>query len=69
MTLIGEFAAYREIAAGTLAVVPIDHPLFMGTQARLMVKAGRPLPAAALQLLSHITRHMSMFARTTPGAD
>ena len=69
MTLIGEFAAYREIAAGTLAVVPIDHPLFMGTQARLMVKAGRPLPAAALELLSHITRHMSMFARTTPSAD
>jgi len=63
MTLIGEFAAYREIASGTLAVVPIDHPLFTGTQARLLVKAGRPLPAAAIELLDHITRHMSMFAR------
>ncbi|SOZ68012.1 Regulatory protein, LysR:LysR, substrate-binding protein [Cupriavidus taiwanensis] len=63
MTLIGEFAAYREIAAGTLAVVPLEHPLFLGTQARLLVKAGRPLPAAALELLDHIGRHMSMFAR------
>ncbi|WP_427307599.1 LysR family transcriptional regulator [Cupriavidus sp. H39] len=63
MTLIGEFAAYREIAAGTLAVVPLDHPLFLGTQARLLVKDGRPLPAAAIELLDHIGRHMSMFAQ------
>ncbi|MBR8129297.1 LysR family transcriptional regulator [Burkholderia ambifaria] len=64
MTLIGgEFAAYREIAAGTLTVVPIDHPLFKGTQARLLAKAGRPLPAAALKLLEHILRDMPMFAQ------
>lgn len=62
VTLIGEFAAYREIAAGTLAVVPVDHPLFQGTQARLLVKTGRPLPAAALELLDHICLHMTMFA-------
>jgi len=62
MTLIGEFAAYREIAAGTLAVVPLDHPLFQGTQARLLVKAGRPLPAAALALLDHISQRMTMFS-------
>lgn len=68
MTLIGEFAAYREIAAGTLAVVPVDHPLFLGTQARLLVKAGRPLPAAAVELLDHVTRHMSMFAGHGGGA-
>lgn len=62
MTLIGEFAAYREIAAGTLAAVPLDHPLFQGTQARLLVKAGRPLPAAALAMLDHISRKMSIFS-------
>jgi len=44
MTLIGEFAAYREIAAGTLAIVPIDHALFTNIHARLLVKTGRPLP-------------------------
>ncbi|WP_423199935.1 MULTISPECIES: LysR family transcriptional regulator [unclassified Cupriavidus] len=63
VTLIGEFAAYREIAAGDLAVVPIDHPLFRGTQARLLVKQGRPLPAAAVELLDHILRKMPMFAQ------
>lgn len=62
MTLIGEFAAYREIAAGQLAMVPIDHPLFQGTQARVLVKTGRPLPAAAQAMLDHITQRMSMFA-------
>jgi DNA-binding transcriptional LysR family regulator len=62
MTLIGEFAAYREIASGTLAVVPLDHPLFQSTQARLLVKAGRPLPTAALAMLDHISRRMTMFS-------
>lgn len=63
ITLIGEFAAYREIASGSLAVVPIDHPLFRNIHARLLVKAGRPLPAAAVELLNHISRYMSMFAK------
>jgi DNA-binding transcriptional LysR family regulator len=61
VTLIGEFAAYREIVAGTLAVVPVDHPLLKGTHARLLVKSGRPLPAAARELLEWITRRMSIF--------
>jgi DNA-binding transcriptional LysR family regulator len=62
-TLIGEFAARREIDAGELAVVPIDHPLFRGTHARVLVKAGRPLVAAANELLAWILR-MAMFERT-----
>ena len=62
VTLIGQFAAYREVAAGTLATVPIDHPLFRGTQARLLVKAGRPLPAAVLEVLDFIERRMAIFA-------
>jgi len=61
-TLIGEFAARRELDAGELAVVPIDHPLFLGTQARLLVKAGRPLGAAGDELLAWILRRMKMFA-------
>jgi DNA-binding transcriptional LysR family regulator len=65
VTLIGQFAAYREVAAGTLATVPIDHPLFRGTQARLLVKAGRPLPAAALEVLAFIRQRMAMFAQAT----
>jgi DNA-binding transcriptional LysR family regulator len=62
ITLIGEFAAYREIAAGELVVVPIDHPLLRGTKARVLVKSGRPLVAAAHELLNWILRDMTMFA-------
>jgi DNA-binding transcriptional LysR family regulator len=61
VTLIGEFAAYREIAAGELTVVPIDHPLFRGIKARLLVKSGRPLVAAAHELLDWMLRRMTMF--------
>lgn len=69
ITLIGEFAAYREIAAGSLVTVPINHPLLRGTQARLLVKTGRPLPAAASEFLEHITRRMSMFAASRKASD
>jgi DNA-binding transcriptional LysR family regulator len=65
VTLIGEFAARREIDAGELVTVPIDHPLFRGTQARVLVKSGRPLVAAASELLDWILR-MKMFARNRP---
>jgi DNA-binding transcriptional LysR family regulator len=60
-TLIGEFAARRELDAGELAVVPVDHPLFRGTKARVLVRAGRPLVAAANELLEWVLR-MGMFA-------
>ncbi len=61
-TLIGEFAARREIDAGELAVVPIDHPLFRATQARVLGKTGRPLATAANELLQWILQRMPMFA-------
>jgi len=60
VTLIGEFAARREIDAGDLVVVPIDHPLFRGAHARVLVKSGRPLANAASELLKWIL-NMSMF--------
>jgi DNA-binding transcriptional LysR family regulator len=62
MTLIGEFAAYREIASGELTTVPIAHPLFSGAQARVLVKAGRPLAPGPLELLRWIQERMPMFA-------
>jgi hypothetical protein len=54
-------AASREIQAGELVTVPIGHPLFQGTKARVLVKSGRPLVAAAHELLDWILRRMSMF--------
>ncbi|MFT4069966.1 LysR family transcriptional regulator [Paraburkholderia sp.] len=62
MTLIGEFAAYREIASGELTVVPIAHPLFSGAQARVLVKSGRPLAPGPLELLRWIQERMPMFS-------
>jgi DNA-binding transcriptional LysR family regulator len=66
VTLIGEFAAYRELASGELTTVPIAHPLFEGVQARALVKTGRPLAAGPLELLNWIQERMPMFA--TPRA-
>ncbi|HEY4352751.1 MAG TPA: LysR substrate-binding domain-containing protein, partial [Paraburkholderia sp.] len=62
VTLIGEFAAYREIASGELTALPIKHPLFQGTHARLIVKEGRPLAAGPLELIRWIEERLPVFA-------
>ncbi|WP_250441095.1 LysR family transcriptional regulator [Caballeronia sp. AZ1_KS37] len=62
MTLIGEFAAYRELASGELTTIPVAHPLFESAQAKLLVKAGRPLAAGPQELLDWILTRMPMFA-------
>lgn len=62
VTLIGAFAAYRELEAGKLVALPIAHPLLEAAKARLLVKAGRPLGVAADTLLHCILRDMPMFA-------
>jgi DNA-binding transcriptional LysR family regulator len=62
VALIGEFAAYRELASGELTTVPIAHPLFEGVQARALVKIGGPLAAGLLELLNWIQERMPMFA-------
>jgi hypothetical protein len=66
---MGKFAASREIAAGELTIVPIDHPLFRGVKARVLVKSGRPLVAAAQELLNWILSRMPMFAQQQDGAN
>jgi len=66
VALVGEFAAHREVAAGELAVVPIDHALLRGIHARVLVRAGRPLAHAPRELLAWILREMPMFAKA-PG--
>jgi DNA-binding transcriptional LysR family regulator len=63
VALVGEFAAQREVRAGELATVAIDHALFRAIHARVLVRAGRPLAAAPDELLQWILRHMTMFAK------
>ena len=65
VALVGEFAAQREVEAGELAVVAIDHALFRGIHARVLVRAGRPLAEAPRELLDWILRDMPMFAAAT----
>ena len=59
--LAGEFAASREIENGELASVLIDHPLLLGVEAKLLVKAARPLAAPAQELLDWMLARLPMF--------
>jgi DNA-binding transcriptional LysR family regulator len=68
ITLMGAFAAYRELESGELVTLPIAHPLFEAAKARVLVKAGRPLGVAADTLLGCILRDMPMFAAPAPRA-
>ena len=61
-SLLGEFAAYREIAKGSLAAIPIAHPIFLGVEAKLLVKSGRPLAAPAQELLNWMLQRLPMFS-------
>ncbi|MDR5856141.1 LysR family transcriptional regulator [Caballeronia sp. LZ062] len=63
VTLIGEFAAYREIASGEMKTVRIAHPVFENIQARVLLKAGRPLAAGPQALLTWMLDKMPMFAQ------
>ncbi|NWE92740.1 LysR family transcriptional regulator, partial [Pseudomonas reactans] len=60
-SLAGEFAALREIENGELASVLIDHPLLLGVEAKLLVKAARPLAAPAQELLDWMLARLPMF--------
>jgi DNA-binding transcriptional LysR family regulator len=62
VTIIGEFAAYRELASGELAIQRIKHTLFEGTHARLLIKADRPLAKAPQEVLKWIIEKMPMFS-------
>ncbi|CAB3752498.1 LysR family transcriptional regulator [Paraburkholderia humisilvae] len=63
VTLIGQFGAYREILSSKLTTLPIKHPLFEGTHARLIVKEGRPLAAGPLELIRWIEERLPVFAQ------
>ncbi|MEM5370395.1 LysR family transcriptional regulator [Paraburkholderia azotifigens] len=67
VTLIGEFAARREVASGELTTVPVDHPLFQGAQARLLVKSSRALTPGPLELLRWIQQRLSVFSSGNAG--
>jgi len=63
-TIIGGYTSLRELLTGELVALPIEHPLFAGAKARLIVKRGRPLGVAADEALSWISSRMTMFANS-----
>jgi DNA-binding transcriptional LysR family regulator len=66
VTLMGHFAAMNEVAAGELLALPVQHSLFLSAKARMLVRAGRPLSAAAGELLQWMLTRLSVFRE--PGA-
>lgn len=58
ITFASDFIARAEIAAGTVVARPVSHPLFTATEARLLVRSGRPLPKAAATFLALIQQRM-----------
>lgn len=54
VTFMAEVAALSEIRHQQLVALPIDHPVFMNAETHVLVRNGRPLSPAALQLLHHI---------------
>ena len=61
VTFAPAFGASRELKTGELIARPIDHPLFLAAQAKVLVRAGRPLSQAANTLLSWILERMTIF--------
>ncbi|MCP1576202.1 LysR family transcriptional regulator [Herbaspirillum rubrisubalbicans] len=61
ITFIGGGAMIREVVSGELVILPIDYPMFKKVKARLFVRAGRPLPEAASELLNWIRARLTAF--------
>ncbi|QET05012.1 LysR family transcriptional regulator [Cupriavidus pauculus] len=66
VTFAPEFAAVRELASGELVARPIHHPMFQAAQAKLLVRAGRPLSPAADALRKWMLSRMTAFSRAIP---
>ncbi|KVE37556.1 LysR family transcriptional regulator [Burkholderia sp. BDU5] len=61
VAFVSTFTIQREVEAGTLVGVPIDHPALGKQSTSIIVKAGRALAAAADELLKRIESNMSAF--------
>jgi DNA-binding transcriptional LysR family regulator len=62
ITFIAENAIQDEVIREELIGLPVSHPLFQSAKARLLVREGRPLGAAADELLRWILRKSRVFS-------
>lgn len=55
------FALATDLADGVIVALPIDDPLLMATEARVITRLGRVLPDAAARLLRYLSAQMQAF--------
>ncbi len=55
------FSARKEIEAGELIALEIDHPVFKSTDLSLVTRRGKPLLPATEELLNLLSAHLSIF--------
>ncbi|KWK68747.1 LysR family transcriptional regulator [Burkholderia ubonensis] len=63
VAFVSTFTIKKEVEAGTLVAVPIDHPALGKQSTSIIVKASRRLSAAAEELLKRIESDMSAFSQ------
>jgi len=59
VAFVTDFSIHKEVAAGQLVGVRLDHPLTENQYARVLIKENRPLPRAAQVVISAINRHLT----------
>ncbi|AZY50866.1 LysR family transcriptional regulator [Bordetella avium] len=68
VTLMPALGAHRELAEGSLVGRAVEHPALTGTQCQMLVRTGRPLSDAALEILRQIANHLPVFrGEAAPG--
>ena len=63
VTFMPAFAASHEIDTGELVALEIDNPILASTEARAIVRLGRPMSVATNKLLTQIVAKLSVFVR------
>ncbi len=61
VTLLPAFAIASDMAAGELVALPMENPLLLSVEARLITRLGRQLPSAAAQLLRVLIGQLKAF--------
>jgi DNA-binding transcriptional LysR family regulator len=61
VSLLPAFAVTADLADGSLVAIPVDNAVLLSTQAQIITRLGRELPAAARRLLRDLVAGMVSF--------
>jgi len=59
LAFVTDFSIRKEVAAGQLVGIRLDHPLTENQYARVLLKEKRPLPRAAQEVINAINQHLA----------